>query len=135
MNVITLSKEITKNIGKLNHYTEEQFTRDCNEWIEGIRMNRTICIVESVSASGMTRHFKYITYVPNEERSYFRSWYCFLSALGYSFKKDTHAIKVGGCGMDMNFATTYNIAHSLCRIGIITKDECDKLAQLTPSAQ
>jgi len=134
-NTIQLTKEMQKNISKLNHYSIDQFERDCKEWIEAIRMNRTICIVESVSASGMSRTFKYLSYVPNDNRSYFRTWYCFLSVLGYSFKKDSHAIKVGGCGMDMNFATTYNIAHSLKSLGIISKEECEVLAQQTPSIQ
>lgn len=86
----------------------------------------------------MSRVFKYITYTPvteQPERSYFRSWFCFLSALGYSFKKDTHAIRVNGCGMDMNFATCYDVAHTLMRIGILSKEECQKLEQQTPSIQ
>jgi len=129
---VQLTKEIVKNISKLNHYTEEQFIRDCEEWVKAIKENRTMCIVESVSSSGMSRCFKYITYIIGE-RGYFRSWYCFLSALGYSFKKETHAIRVGGCGMDMNFHTTYTIANRLANIGVITKEDCEKLAQQTPT--
>lgn len=131
---IELSKELIKNISKLNHYTEEQFINDCNEWISAIKENRTICIVDSVSNSGMSRCFKYTTYIVGG-RGYFRSWYCFLYALGFSFKKDTFAIRVGGCGMDMNFHTCYTIAHRLCSIGLITKEECEKLAQQTPTIQ
>lgn len=135
VNQYSISKETLKRINSLNHYSKEQFINDCKQWIESIRTNKTICIIDSVSSSGMSRCFKYISYVPSNTRSYFRSWYCLLYSLGYTFKKDTHSIRVGGCGMDMNFATTYNIIHSFERMGLITKQECEKLAQLTPSVQ
>ena len=40
---------------------------------------------------------------------------------------------IGGCGMDMIFHTNYTIIHRLYKLGFMTKKECEKLCQMTPS--
>ena len=62
-------------------------------------------IVKSVSASGMSRTIKFYTIKDN--RPMFLSW-SISQLLGYKMKEDG-TIKVNGVGMDMIFATVYEL--------------------------
>jgi hypothetical protein len=54
---------------------------------------------------------------------HYRTYYAFLKALGYTFVKESTNIRVKGCGMNMLFATNYNIISDLYHLGLITKEE------------
>jgi hypothetical protein len=134
---IKLTAEIIKNIKKNACYSEEAFISDANAYINAIRENRMINVIGSVSASGMSRTLKFTScekatdgyYAPFYQRNYFSLF----QALGYNAVKSSGYFRVHGCGMDMIFNTNYNIMHDFKRIGLISKEECEVLAQKTPN--
>ena len=134
-NKIKLSAEITKNISKkLNFYSEEAFINDAEAYIFAIKQNRMINVIGSVSASGMSRTLKFTSCEKNKNTDgYFqRSYFSLFRALGFTPVKQSDYFRVSGCGMDMIFATHYDIIHQLTQIGLINDEECQKLCQLTP---
>ena len=141
MNTITLSKEVVKAIAKNEYYNEEQFINDAKKWVEAIKQGRVICTVASVSKSGMSRKLKFLSCEPSkynnengeEIRYNYRQYNVMLECLGFKFSRDSWAITVNGCGMDMIFHTNYTIMHNFKSMGIITKEECESLAQMTPT--
>ena len=99
-------------------------------YIKACKENRLMCNITHVSASGMTRHMKFFEMnKSNKQYHVYNFWYLF-NALGYKSKRDSFV--VGGCGMDMVFATHYNIIHKLHNLGYISKQQCAVLAQKTP---
>lgn len=122
------NKEISKAINANEYYSIDRFVLDAKEWVKAIKDNRMLCVVSRVSTSGMSRVFKYHSF----EKSYYRSYYTFLTTLGYKWDAKNNGIKVGGCGMDMNFHTNYTVMHKLQKLGLVSKKQCDVLAQKTP---
>ena len=118
------------------YYTAENFISDAKRWISAIESGRMLCRVHSVSKSGMSRVFSYHSFelyskpMPAGRRGSYRQYYSFLQAMGH--KMVDSGIRVSGCGMDMNFATCYNIVHRLESMGLVKPSELDKLAQITP---
>jgi len=105
------------------------FIRDSIEWINAIENKSMLCVVKSVSKSGMSRSFYYTSF-----NSYYRQYSCFLKSLGYSETRNNRdCITVSGCGMDMNFNTNYNIIHNLKTLGFLTSAQCSVLSQNTPA--
>ena len=134
MQAISENKDIQKAIKKLSHYTDSEFYRDCERWIKAIKEKRLICAVKSVSRSGMSRVFYYFELSGNEHNRFsVMQFYAFLKTMGYTTSRSyDYAISVGGCGMDMNFNTNYNIIHRLTRLGFLSEQECSYLSQQTP---
>ena len=133
---ITLTAEIIKNIKKSKYYSEEAFLNDATAYINAIRENRMINVIGSVSASGMSRTLKFTSceHSPNNDSFYQRNYNSLFNALGYKETKNAWGyFRVYGCGMDMVFNTNYCIMHDFKRIGLISKEDCEKLAQLTPN--
>lgn len=127
--VIESNKEIMKIINRdLKYYSASQFLADARKYIECIENNSMLCIIKSVSASGMSRVLKYNAYT----NGYYRQFDCLFIALGHKENRSRSGFTVNGCGMDMNFHTNYAIIHTFKRLGIITGTECEKLAQKTP---
>jgi len=124
------TREIEKLIEKLGdeYYTSDRFVFDAKEWIKCIGNGTTMCIVVSVSRSGMSRRLKYVSFVGG----HYRVWSRFFSALGY--KPDgNNAITVSGCGMDLNFNHCYNVAHKLHSLGLLSKLRLSGVSQSTPT--
>ena len=119
-NEVTLSNEVKKAIAKNEYYSEESFINDANNWIKAIKEGRVICNVASVSKSGMSRKLKFLSYEPStykdEQKGYYRQYNVMLECLGFKFNRDSWAITVNGCGMDMIFHTNYTIMHQLYRM-------------------
>jgi hypothetical protein len=133
---INIPAEILKNISKkLNFYSEEAFISDATAYISAIKENRMINVIGSVSASGMSRTLKFTSCEKNEttNQHYQRNYFSLFRALGFTPVKRSDYFRVSGCGMDMIFATHYDIIHQLKRIGLISDEECEKLCQRTPS--
>lgn len=139
-NEIKLTAEIIKNIKKNVCYSEEAFLSDATAYINAIKENRMINVIGSVSASGMSRTLKF-TSCEKETNGYYapfyqRNYFSLFQALGYKAVKNSGYFgyfRVHGCGMDMIFNTNYNIMHNFKRIGLISKEECEVLAQKTPN--
>jgi len=132
-------EEVEKNIAKkLKYYSYEQFEKDAVKYIEAIQEGRMVCVIHSVAKSGMSRVMSFHSCEQNQypEDStpdfHYRQWNCLFIALGHTESKCRNGFRIGGCGMDMVFATNYNIIHNLLRLGFITKEVCNILAQKTP---
>jgi len=123
-----ISKELEKSIAKISFYSVDQFELDAISYIAAIRENRMGCIIRSVAKSGMN-----IKIFAAGKMGYFRQYSSMFSALGFSETMDRDGFRVNGCGMDMVFDTNSRIIHELYRMEFMTKEECDELAQKTPS--
>jgi hypothetical protein len=94
-----------------------------------------LCVIKSVSKSGMSRVISFHScedYV-GENRSCYTQYWAFFTALGYTESRNGNGFTIGGCGMDMVFHTNYTIIHRLYSLDFITKQECDFMAQQTPT--
>ena len=130
MKQIKLSQEVINNLKKENYYTEEAFINDAKTYIKAVKSCRIHYSVTQVSASGMSRNISIMSYEGSMSKGYYRNCFAMLRVMGYrSADKYSHDIKVSGCGMNMLFATNYNIIHSFYRMGFINKTTCDTLAQ------
>lgn len=128
---IELKKEMLKAIDNMDYYTQEDFIRDSNTYIKALKSGRLQYRVTSVSKSGMSRDILISSYEGSMNKGYYRNYTLMLEVLGYKFvSKYSSEIKVSGCGMNMLFATNYNIIHTFKRIGLINQKSCDVLAQL-----
>ena len=134
---ILKNKELIKNINSLNYYSISQFIGDCERYIKAIKEGRIIVDIVSVSNSGMSRRLKFLSCERaqriKEIKYNYCNYNCFLNSLGYKTRNTDFSFNVSGCGMDMIFATNYDIIHSLYNLGFINKKQCDRLAQMTPS--
>ena len=130
---INADKEISKAISSNEYYSTEQFISDAKTYIKAIKDGRMLCIIKSVSSSGMSRKLAFNSCECNKTRSSYRSYLGLLSTLGYKFKDREYSFTVHGCGMDMVFNTNYVIMHRFKRLGLITAKECEVLAQKTPT--
>jgi len=126
-----LSKEVQKEISKNEYYNEEQFLADAKDYIKAIKDGRMICNIDSVSNSGMSRVIRFLSCEKSKHGFYYRNYYAFFKALGFSEVKN--GFRISGCGMDMIFHTNYTIIHRLHSMKFITKKTCDSLAQKTPT--
>ena len=131
------NKELMSGINKMSHYTVEQFSNDASRYVKAIAEGRVICSIGSVSNSGMSRTIKFLapekSKYDKKTRFYYSNFFAMFKALGFSPVKDSDYFRINGCGMDMIFHTNYSIMHRFERLGIITKKQCEGLAQQTPS--
>ena len=104
------------------------------EFVTATAEGRLFCVISSVSKSGMSRNMAFFETARVGRGKYrqFNFWALF-SALGYSAVSNSDYFRIGGCGMNMVFATHYNVIHSAHAFGLITKEQCGKLSQMTPS--
>lgn len=110
-------------------------------YCKAVKQGRLFCIIHSVSSSGMNRNMSFHECAPygyklnNGQTHGFMNFWSMFKALGYTQARkryESDSFTVGGCGMDMVFATNYNVIHECQSLGVITKTECAKLAQMTP---
>lgn len=129
-----LSKDLTKAISKVSYYDVDAFISDAKDYISAVKEGRMLCVVVSVSNSGMSRTLKFNSCEKGKNNNFwYRQYNGLFEALGYKPTKNRDGFRVNGCGMDMVFYTNYSIIHQLMREGFITKNECEVLAQLTPT--
>lgn len=129
---IVLPASLKKQISKMQYYSEETFLSDAKAYIEAIKNGSMLCIIHSVAKSGMSRALKFHSCANNGERYNYRQYTNLFEALGYKEKARTGAFTVNGCGMDMIFHTNYTNIYEFKKMGLITKEECEHLAQQTP---
>jgi hypothetical protein len=131
---IESDKELMKRINAITYYSVDLFISDVQTYIDAIREGRMLCVIPKVSPSGMSRQIKFHSWEPTERRGYYRQYWSLFTALGYSKARgNDNAFSINGCGMDMIFHTNYTNMHRFARWGFITKEECDHLAQQTPT--
>lgn len=131
---IEADKELMRDIASVQYYDVETFIQHGQEWIEAIKQRRMVCVIDTVSRPGMSRTMKFLSCEKYSDRKEYwqHSYWSFMKALGYSSRKHSDYFTISGCGMDMVFATNYNIIHALKRLGFISAKQCSKLAQMTP---
>ena len=130
-----LTKEVVKNIESENWYSQDQFKTDCKRYIKAIKDGRMLCVIESVSRSGMSRNLKFVECAKGRNGYNFQNFNMLFIVLGFNRSKNYRSdfcFRINGCGMDMVFHTNYSIIHQLCNMNIITKKTCSNLAQKTP---
>lgn len=127
-------KELLKNLKKVD-MPIERFIGDAQTYLRAVKERRISYAVDTVSKSGMSRTLT----ITSCERSrwenkvvyHYRQYNTMLQAMGYSIKRGYRdSIRVHGCGMNMLFATNYNIVWSLHRLGFISRKQCDVLCQM-----
>ncbi len=124
------NKELMKYINSKNYFGVEDFINNAERYVKAIRERRMACIITSVANSGMSRTMKFIESNPGGD---FCNFYSLFEALGYKEGRRKDGFIVRGCGMDMVFATNYNIIHVFKHLGIVSEKECRVLSQLTPT--
>lgn len=130
MKNIALSQEMIKNISKNEYYSQEDFVKDCKCYIKALKSGRLQYTVTHVSNSGMSRNIFIQSYEGTMTKGHFRTYFSMLQVLGYKeASKYSSDIRRYGCGMNMLFATNYNICHDFNRMGLITEKEFKTLCQ------
>jgi hypothetical protein len=129
------NKDLQKKIKTLYHFTNEDFYNHALRYLKASKENRIMCVIDKVSASGMSRTIKFLE-ASFKKRNiygmYIYNFYALFICLGHQKCGNSDYFRIHGTGMDMVFHTHYCIIHDLYRLGFITKKECDKLAQKTP---
>lgn len=118
---INLNQKLLKKV--MGIYSTNSFLADAKSYISATKQNRMFCIIHSISSSGMSRVLNFHSF----EGAYYRQYFSFFKSLGYMETKQ--GFRIEGCGMDMVFATHYDIVHDLYRIGLISQKECEFLCQ------
>lgn len=131
---IESNKELMRSLKRID-LSIERFISDAQTYITAVKERRISYTVDTVSRSGMSRTIIITSCeksVYNGKRSFFyRQYNAMLEAMGYSVIRGYRdSIRVGGCGMNMLFATNYNIIWTLHRLGFISRKSCDVLAQM-----
>lgn len=130
---IKANKELVKNIENNKYYTIEHFISDAKTYINATKERRMICIIKSVSSSGMSRNLKFLSAEGTKRDFNHRQYINLFIALGYKEVQNSGTFRINGCGMDMVFNTNYCIIHDLKNLGFITPEVCKVLAQITPN--
>lgn len=130
---IEIDKELMKNINNNKYYTSEMFLSDAQQYIKAVNSGRMICIIKKVSPSGMSRNLKFMSAEGKKSEHYHRQYINLFLAMGYKEVENTGTFRINGCGMDMVFATNYNIINKLIRLGILREEIGKVLAQKTPN--
>ena len=131
---IRSNKELLGRIEKQVAYFPEQFVHDAEVYLKAIKEARMCCVIHSVAPSGMSRVMSFHSCEKSHQKEsyWYRQYTCLFRALGYTQTQDKNGFRISGCGMDMVFATNYDIIHRLQRLGFINEKECEILAQRTP---
>lgn len=126
-------QDLQKNIDTLEYYGLEQFEQDVQTYVSAIRQRRMLCIIHSVSASGMSRTISFHSCeIGKNGDCWYRQYWSFFKAMGFTALRDKDYFRINGCGMDMVFDTNYRIIHNLGRLGYLDEKEVENLAQMTP---
>ena len=131
-----LKRYNSKNMNRYTYeVTPEDFIDHAKRYIKATKEGRMVCSIGSVSSSGMSRTMKFVemaknTYTPNKFQ--LLNFYQFFDILGHTKVRGSDYFRVSGCGMDMVFATNYNIIRELHGLGLLNKPSCRKLEQETP---
>lgn len=115
--------------------TKDDFIADCLRYIKATKEGRMICSIDKVSASGMSRTMKFVELSKEKgsNRHFILNFYNLFDTLGFTAVNHSDYFRIAGCGMNMVFATNYDIIHELKHLGFISEKECSDLAQRTPS--
>lgn len=126
------NEKYQKMCNTMSYYSTASYLDDVEDYINAIQQGRMMCVIHKVSQSGMSRVMSYHSLEVGKERCNYRQYWSLFKVLGWSEVKDYHAFRINGCGMDMVFHVNYSNIHDFYRQGLISKEMCDKFAQMTP---
>lgn len=130
---IKLSKEVEKNIEKMSYFSIESFIDSAKAFLKATEQGRMICNIDTVSKTGMSRTMKFLSCEKNKTNFNYRNYFAMFKALGFNEVKGTSYFRISGCGMDMVFATNYQVVRQLHQMGFTTKEKSKWLEQKTPT--
>lgn len=137
--LVAESHDFMKAKRKDKYLKPEYVVEGMFRYAKATREGRLLAVIHSVSNSGMTRTMSFHSTERFEKtvrdgRKYsLTNYYSLFMGLGYTTSRSNRdAFQIKGCGMNMVFATHYDIIHSIHRCGIINKEEFSKLCQMTP---
>ena len=93
----------------------EDGIRNSERFIKAVKERRLFCVVNKVSASGMSRTLSFYEHTVNERNEgCILNFFYLLKGLGYRVSR-THCngIIIGGCGMDMVWHTVDSVLSTL----------------------
>jgi len=128
-----MKTNLIKKEYKLSDKELIHFASNAKRYIKAIKDGRMCCVIDSVSGSGMSRTLKFIECNGKAGNYNYYNFYWLFDQLGYAKVKNSDLFRVYGCGMDMVFATNYDIIHKFKNLGFITKNTADNLSQKTPN--
>ena len=127
-----MKTNLIKKQYKLNDDEFICFASNAKRYIKAIKDGRMCCVIDSVSSSGMSRTLKFIECNGKAGNYNYYNFYWLFDQLGYAKVKNSDLFRVYGCGMDMVFATNYDIIHTFKNLGFITKKTAGNLSKKTP---
>ena len=102
----------------------DTFIESAYRYIKAIKEGRMLCVIKSVSNSGMSRKLAFYECSKGVRQHNYLNFYFLFKSLGYNWNRNVQGFQVNGCGMDMVFATNYNNIHALYQLGFISKKQC-----------
>lgn len=105
-------------ISSINFYLQTiDGQNTANAFIKAVEDGRLICVIKSVSKSGMSRNvtFKEIENLSGQPCIFPLDH--FLNAMGYPYARNGEGITLKGCGMDLIFKAIYDVLDELRRNG------------------
>jgi len=123
-----------KSISFDSYQDTEWFIESLKRYCNAAKERRLICNIESVSKSGMSRNMRFVELQKNKTTKNYDmlNFWGLFAALKYTKVSNSDCFRIQGCGMDMVFATHYEIIHTAYYYEVINKNTCDKLSQMTP---
>lgn len=91
----------------------EEGKMNAERFIKALKERRILCTVKNVSRSGMSRIISFCEVVRLNSGYAIYQFNWFFKNLGYEYRNDWDAIRVGGCGMDMILATLSGVCGTL----------------------
>jgi hypothetical protein len=130
-----IAKELKLSLVERYGSTEvDIFIEQAQRYVKAIKEGRMICNIESVSKSGMSRTLKFLECSGSIKEGFnYLTFYNLFKTLSFKKGRNSYGFRIGGCGMDMVFNTNYTIIHRLTNLGLVSKKECEVLAQRTPT--
>lgn len=123
-------KKTDKQVAKF--LQSENGKMNAERFIKALKEGRILVSIPHISSSGMSRviRFREISKFESYGKTYPQilqfDW--FLEQLGYCYDKNWDGIKIGGCGMDMVFATLDAVSSSLKYYGFDVPEDYTSLA-------
>lgn len=131
---ISENKEVRKRLTNAYNGRFEEFLKDVDRYIKAIKERRMCCIIDSVSASGTSRTMRFLSCEKVSKNGYaYMNYYSIFVMAGYTAPKHSSYFRVTGCGMDMVFATHYDIISFFRSMGVISEKDWKWLSQQTPT--
>tara|TARA_R110000824_G_scaffold269663_3_gene458129 strand:+ start:413 stop:847 length:435 start_codon:yes stop_codon:yes gene_type:complete len=134
-NNVKADKSLLRKINEQGYGEEaeniDNFIMNAERYLKAIKERRMINVIATVSASGMSRTFKF-NEVAKSGGCF--NFYSLFVMLGHPKARGNNGyFSVRGCGMDMIFHTNYCNVRALKRLGFISSKQCSVLEQMTPT--